>query len=178
MMPREDPDEPLLLSAPAPASEKPVERIGKYEILRELGRGSMGKVYEARHPIMRNNVAIKVIHSDPSEDPQDIEFKRKRLFDEARRAGILTHPNVVTVKDVDSDGEIAFIVMEYVQGPTLEEQLHDGKPLDLDVALNILRQMAEALDYAHSKSIIHRDIKPANVIIMEGNRVKVADFGI
>jgi serine/threonine protein kinase len=163
---------------PRVISDAAPERIGKYEILRELGRGSMGKVYEARHPIMRTNVAVKVIHADPAENPEDVQFKKKKLFDEARRAGILTHPNVVTIKDVDSDGETAFIVMEFVQGPTLEDWLNDDKPLKLELSLNILGQMADALDYAHSKNIIHRDVKPANVMIMDGNRVKVADFGI
>jgi serine/threonine protein kinase len=138
----------------------------------------MGKVYEARHPIMKNNVAIKVIHTDSTENPDDVQFKTKKLFDEARRAGILTHPNVVTIKDVDSDGETAFIVMEFVQGPTLEDWLNGDKPLELQLSLGILRQIADALDYAHSKNIIHRDVKPANVMIMDGNRVKVADFGI
>jgi serine/threonine-protein kinase len=165
-------------AVPKIASDAAPVRIGKYEILRELGRGSMGKVYEARHPIMKNNVAIKVIHTDSTENPDDVQFKTKKLFDEARRAGILTHPNIVTIKDVDSDGETAFIVMEFVQGPTLEDWLNGDKPLELQLSLGILRQIADALDYAHSKNIIHRDVKPANVMIMDGNRVKVADVGI
>lgn len=155
-----------------------MQRIGKYEVIRELGKGAMGKVYEARHPIMGTIVAIKVIHTPEFMDVGELEAKRKRLFDEARRAGALSHPNIVTIHDVDLVDDIAFIVMEMIRGNTLEDRLEPGKPMPTATAIDFLKQMASALDCAHARGIVHRDVKPANIMIAEGNRVKVADFGI
>ena len=155
-----------------------MERIGKYEIVRELGRGAMGKVLLARHPIMDKTVAIKVVHAPDAHTPDEVEHLRKRLFDEARRAGALSHPNIVTIYDVDVTGEMAFIVMEFIEGDTLEDRLAAGAPMNFDAAVSIIGQIAGALDAAHARAIIHRDIKPANIMLTDGNRVKVADFGI
>jgi serine/threonine-protein kinase len=168
----------------APDPERPgagrTWRIGKYEILRELGRGAMGQVYEARHPVMGKTVAIKVFRAGSDLSAEEIEHNRQRLIDEGRRAGALSHPHIVTIHDVDVDvhGDLAYVVMEFVAGPSLEEWLKERGTVDPAVAVGLLQQVAGALDYAHSKGIIHRDIKPANILIAEGNQAKVADFGI
>jgi serine/threonine-protein kinase len=103
---------------------------------------------------------------------------RERLFREARSAGILSHPGIVTIYDVDQQGELAYIAMEYVDGPTLEQTLSDSGPLPSDRMFSILGQTAVALDYAHSKGIVHRDIKPANIMIAADGTAKITDFGI
>jgi hypothetical protein len=155
-----------------------VQRIGKYEVIREIGRGSMGRVFLARHPIMDKTVAIKVVHAPDLSGVADIEHLRRRLFDEARRAGALSHPNIISIYDVDVIGELAFIVMEYIEGQTLEDGLVPGAPMKLADTVSIVGQIADALDVAHARGIIHRDIKPANIMLGAGNSVKVADFGI
>ena len=155
-----------------------MERIGKYEIIREIGRGAMGRVLLARHPIMDKTVAIKVVHAPELNDPAHVDQLRRRLFDEARRAGSLSHPNIITIYDVDSVGELAYIVMEFIDGDTLEDRLAPGVPVPFDLSVSIIGQIASALDTAHARGIIHRDIKPANIMLSEGSRVKVADFGI
>jgi serine/threonine protein kinase len=166
----------------APTSPEPetqaIWRIGKYEIVRELGHGAMGQVYAARHPVMNKMVAIKVFRAGEELSAQEIQQNRRRLIDEGRRAGVLSHPHIVTVHDVDVQGDLAYMVMEFVDGPSLDAWLRKDDIVEAAAALDILRQVASALDYAHSKDIVHRDIKPANILIAEGNDAKVADFGI
>ncbi|HET8550711.1 MAG TPA: serine/threonine-protein kinase [Bryobacteraceae bacterium] len=155
-----------------------MERIGKYEVIRELGRGSMGRVFLARHPIMDKTVAIKVVHAPELSGAPEIDHLRRRLFAEARGAGLLSHANIIAIHDVDVVGELAFIVMEYIEGDTLEDRLASGAPMSVNETASIVGQIACALDAAHARAIIHRDIKPANIMLSHGNRVKVADFGI
>jgi serine/threonine protein kinase len=155
-----------------------MDRIGRYKIIRELGRGAMGVVYHAIDPNIGRPVAIKTIHFGDNRKPEESERMRERLFREARSAGMLSHPGIVTVYDVEQQGDLAYIAMEYVDGPTLDQLLSQPQPLDAGRMFSILGQTAVALDYAHSKGIVHRDIKPANIMLSEDGTSKIADFGI
>ncbi len=157
---------------------RPLERIGRYMLTAELGRGAMGVVYEAIDPLIGRNVAVKTIHLQLLPGSKEAEFMRDRLFREARAAGRLFHPGIVLILDVGQEGDIAFIAMERVDGPTLEKTLATRKRLKIAESLDILRQAAAALDYAHQNSVVHRDIKPANIMLQKGTTVKIADFGI
>jgi serine/threonine protein kinase len=154
-----------------------MERIGRYKIVRELGRGAMGVVYLATDPTIGRPVAIKTIRLGEVGNPEERARLRERLFREARSAGVLSHPGIVTIYDMEAQDDIAYIAMEYVNGPTLD-QLISGQPLPSDRIFSILGQTAVALDYAHQKGIVHRDIKPANIMITEDGSSKITDFGI
>src|SRR5664280_2621524 len=155
-----------------------MDRIGRYKIVRELGRGAMGVVYHAIDPNIGRPVAIKTIHFGDHRKPEEIDRMRERLFREARSAGMLSHPGIVTIYDVEQQGELAYIAMEYVDGPTLDQVLSEAQPLGAERMFSILGQTAVALDYAHQKGIVHRDIKPANIMIAADGTAKIADFGI
>jgi serine/threonine-protein kinase len=155
-----------------------MDRIGRYKIVRELGRGAMGVVYHAIDPNIGRPVAIKTIHFGGNRKPEEIERQRERLFREARSAGMLSHPGIVTIYDVEQQGDLAYIAMEYVDGPTLDQMLSASEPLGAERMFSILGQTAVALDYAHSKGIVHRDIKPANIMLSADGTAKIADFGI
>ena len=169
-----------LATAPAflSAKPRPMERIGRYVLQGELGRGAMGVVYDATDPLIGRGVAVKIIHLQLRSDSKEAEFMRDRLFREARAAGRLFHPGIVVILDVGQEGDIAFIAMERVDGTTLERTMASQKRLKLADSLDILRQTAAALDYAHQNGVVHRDIKPANIMLHKGTTVKVADFGI
>ena len=109
-----------------------MDRIGRYKIVRELGRGAMGVVYHAIDPNIGRPVAIKTIHFGGNRKPEEIERMRERLFREARSAGMLSHPGIVTIYDVEQQGDLAYIAMEYVDGPTLDQVLSEPEPLDAD----------------------------------------------
>jgi serine/threonine-protein kinase len=155
-----------------------MDRIGRYKIVRELGRGAMGVVYHAIDPNIGRPVAIKTIYFGGTRKPEEIERQRERLFREARSAGMLSHPGIVTIYDVEQQGDLAYIAMEYVDGPTLDQVLSEPVPLNAERMFGILAQTAVALDYAHSKGIVHRDIKPANIMLSADGTAKIADFGI
>ena len=154
-----------------------MDRIGRYKIVRELGRGAMGVVYLATDPTIGRPVAIKTIRLGEVANAEERTRLRERLFREARSAGVLSHPGIVTIYDMQAQDDIAYIAMEYVNGPTLD-QLISGQPLPPDRLFAILGQTAVALDYAHLKGIVHRDIKPANIMITEDGSAKITDFGI
>jgi serine/threonine protein kinase len=155
-------------------------RLGRYEIVEEIGKGAMGVVYLARDPLIGRLVALKTFRLGYSVKDQEMEQFRVRFMREAQSAGILTHPNIVTIHDVVEASEegLAFIAMEYVRGTNLKQILQSGQPLSLDFVVEIVSQVGEALDYAHSNRVIHRDVKPANILITEDRRVKITDFGI
>ena len=152
--------------------------FGRYEVLGILGRGSMGVVYKARDPLIGRLVAIKSIPESLGLETGKKEDYIKRLFQEARAAGALQHPNIVTIYDVGESEQGPFIAMEYLDGITLKEILSRGKKLNLSQVVELTRQVGEGLDYAHSRGIVHRDIKPANLMIVEGRVVKIMDLGI
>ena len=152
-------------------------RIGRFDILDKLGEGAMGTVYRALDPLIERTVAIKTI-------PLNLPEEEKRLFEdrflrEAKSAGRLSHPNIVTIYDVGETDDFAYIAMEYLDGPSLREILREHGPLPLELALETALQMADALAFAHDHGVVHRDIKPPNVIVL-GKRgtVKLTDFGI
>jgi len=155
-----------------------VDRIGRYKIVRELGRGAMGVVYHAIDPNIGRPVAIKTINLGAVPKAEEQERMRERLFREARSAGILSHPGIVTIYDVEQEDSLAYIAMEYVNGPTLDYLLSQPEPLPPERMFSIFGQTAVALDYAHGKGIVHRDIKPANIMIAGDGTAKITDFGI
>ena len=155
-----------------------VEQIGRYKILDELGRGATGVVYRAQDPAIGRIIAIKTIRLSDITDEAERERLRERLFREAQSAGILSHPNIVTIYDIAEANGLAYIFMEFVDGPPLEKILNSPEPLLPAGVISILHQTATALDYAHKKGIVHRDIKPANILIHEGTLAKITDFGV
>jgi serine/threonine-protein kinase len=160
-----------------------VEQIGRYRILEELGRGAMGVVYKALDPKIGRTIAIKSIRLSDLTDTSERQRVRDRLLREAQSAGVLSHPNIVTIYDILEQQELAYIFMEYVSGPSLEKMMREGTLPSQEHLVQLLRQTAAALDYAHQKGIVHRDIKPANLLVAdagsgEGPIAKVTDFGV
>ena len=151
-----------------------MEKIGKYKIVDELGKGGMGVVYKAYDPVMDREVAVKVILEIAMEVPEI----KARFYREARTAGKLTHENITIVHDVGEDQGKPFIVMEYLPGNDLRELLETNYPLTLLQKLEIALNVTQGLAFSHSRDIIHRDIKPANIRITDDGKVKIMDFGI
>jgi serine/threonine protein kinase len=154
--------------------------MGRYEMLAEIGRGTMGVVYKARDPKIDRVVAVKTILLSDLAPTEGREY-RERFYQEARAAGRLSHPGIVTIYDVGTNPENhnPYLVMEYVAGSSLDKLLLGNKDgLPLGPALQLVQEIAEALDCAHSQGVIHRDIKPENILITTEGRAKVADFGI
>ena len=150
--------------------------LGRYRILDFLGAGAMGEVYLAEDPQIERRLAIKTVRL--AGRPEEVEERKRRLLREARAAGRLLHPNVVTLFDAGEDQGVLFLAFEYVEGIDLSARLARGPALSLREVLRVIRQTAEALDYAHRMGIVHRDIKPSNILLDLAGRVKVADFGI
>ena len=158
-----------------------VGRLGRYEVLNELGKGAMGVVYLAKDPVIGRLVAIKTIkNSQSGEDDSESREFRERFVREAQTAGILSHPNIVTIHDIgeDTESHASFIAMEYIEGRNLKSLLTEKQKFSWDEIADLVAQIAEALDYAHRKGIIHRDVKPANIILTTDSKVKITDFGI
>lgn len=155
-----------------------MQNIGRYRIEGELGRGAMGIVHRAVDTVIGRTVAIKTIRLDTFTDPAERERLKARLLREAKSAGLLSHPNIVTVFDVGEERGIAYIAMEFVQGRTLDQYLRDERRVTREQFLAILTQVAAALDYAHGQGVVHRDIKPGNLMLSDAGPVKIADFGV
>ncbi len=154
-----------------------MKQIGRYEIIEELGQGAMGAVYKARDPMMDRVVAVKTILASALTGPLASDY-RERFFREARAAGRLAHPGIVTVYDVAEQEGTPFLVMEFIDGRTLEKMLETGERFDAERVMDYGQQLAEALDYAHKGGVIHRDIKPANIMVTSDGRPKITDFGV
>jgi serine/threonine protein kinase len=150
-------------------------KIGRYDVASEIGRGAMGVVYRAVDPMLERTVAIKTINM--ALDPGEMEHYEKRFTIEARAAGGLNHPNIVTIHDIGRSGDLAYMAMEFLEGRELKD-LITGRELTADRALDIAAQVADGLAYAHQHEVVHRDIKPANIMILNDGRVKITDFGI
>jgi serine/threonine-protein kinase len=155
-----------------------VQQVGRYQIVEELGRGAMGIVYQALDPAIGRTIAIKSIRLEDLTDTAERERLRERLVREAQSAGILSHPGIVTIYDIAEEEGMAYIFMEFVNGPPLEKMLLREQTPDKETLISIFRQTAAALDYAHKKGIVHRDIKPANIMIHEDGTAKITDFGV
>ena len=158
-----------------------IGKLGRYEVLNELGKGAMGVVYLAKDPVIGRLVAIKTIKTSQTgdDDSESREF-RERFVREAQTAGILSHPNIVTIHDIgeDTESRASFIAMEYIEGRNMKSLLTEKNKFTWDEIADLVAQIGEALDYAHRKGIIHRDIKPANIILTTDGKVKITDFGI
>jgi len=151
--------------------------LGRYEILEELGRGEMGVVYKAHDPLIDRYVAIKTIDLQRLNEKEKEEYKA-RFYQEAKAAGRLNHPNIITIHDLGRKGDIAYIAMELMEGPELQDIGTKKQPLSIGEKLDIAFQVAAGLAYAHEHGVVHRDIKPSNIMILRGRHVKIADFGI
>lgn len=152
----------------------PGARLGSYEILSAIGAGGMGEVWKARDPQLDREVALKILPAWAAADP----LARERFIREAKSASALNHPNIVTIYEINSDGDTLFIAMELVRGTSLAAMLRDRQPLRPDVVLKYARQLAAGLARAHRAGIVHRDIKPSNIMVTDDGLVKVLDFGL
>ncbi len=152
-------------------------KIGKYEVQGILGRGGMGVVYKAFDPAIHRQVAIKTI-TKSTLDPSEIQYAVARFRHEAQAVGRLTHPRIAAIFDYGEDEDLAYIVMELVNGKSLYEHLQNKAKFDLAEIGEIIRQLLDGLGYAHAQGVVHRDIKPSNILINDDGRIKISDFGI
>ncbi len=157
--------------------EKPM--LGRYTIERELGKGSMGSVYLGNDPKISRTVAIKTMALTQEFEEDKLTEVRDRFFCEARTAGRLTHPNIVTIYDVGEEQDLAYIAMEFLQGNDLTSYIKSNTLLPVTQVLSIIQRAADGIDYAHKNNVVHRDIKPANIMWdQDTDTLKITDFGI
>ncbi|MCC6265628.1 MAG: TonB family protein [Bryobacterales bacterium] len=155
-----------------------LERIGNYEILGELGRGGMGVVYRGVDSFIKRPVAIKTIYLSEIQEDHERQFLKERLYREAQSAGILSHPNIVTIYQIGEQDDITYIAMEFVDGKNLAQLLRSPDKPSVERLLSIFEQTAAGLDHAHAQGVVHRDIKPANIIVRGDGVAKITDFGV
>ncbi len=161
----------------APPERRP-RRIGRYEVLAELGQGAMGVVYKARDPQLDRVVAIKTLRRDLGLPPEQYAELKQRFYQEATAAGRLNHPNLVAVHDVVELDDVPYMVMQYVEGRTLADLIAAEGALAPDRAVRLALQVCRALHYAHAAGVVHRDIKPGNILVDATGQAKLSDFGI
>ena len=166
------------LSILADTSAETLPRVGRFDILEELGKGSMGQVYKALDPKINRLLAIKTIRFSDEFEEDLIQEIKERFFREAEIAGRLSHPSIVTIYDVGEDRDLTYMAMEFLEGENLEKYIFKENLLPFTKILDIIAEVAEALAFAHRANVIHRDIKPANIMILKNGGVKVTDFGI
>ena len=157
---------------------KKLLNISKYEIKQVLGKGSMGVVYEAYDPFVQRTVAIKVAHQHDQDDAKLAQQLREGFFAEVYSAGRMHHPSVISVYDAGQQADINYIVMEFVDGVTLQEYVTGKRVLATSQVIDVIYQCAKGLDYVHRQGIIHRDIKPGNIMLSNDGEVKIMDFSI
>jgi eukaryotic-like serine/threonine-protein kinase len=177
-MPLESEDLPELSIPGAPGTLTLSGLGGRYEPLARLGSGAFGEVFRARDTLLGREVAVKRIRLEAFAEPAQLEEVKQRFVREAQVAARLHHPNIVTVHDIVTTGSTSLIVMELVEGETLQSRLRARGRLDLAETIRLLEQVASALDRAHAGQVVHRDVKPANIMIEPSGQVKVMDFGI
>lgn len=155
----------------------PMAKAGRYQVISELGRGSMGVVYQGFDPVIGRTVAVKTMLTEGL-TPAEFEDFKARFQREAQAAGVLTHPNIVTVYDFGEDEGVLFLAMEFLEGKSLQDLVEAQTVLPVETIVPMYEQVCSALDHAHAHKVIHRDIKPANIMILDSGLVKVTDFGI
>ncbi len=168
------------MSLPSAHPDSATRRVGRYEVRRELGRGTMGVVYEAWDPQLSRRIALKTLHLGfPASEETQEEFQQRFLV-EARAAARLQHPGIVVVHDVgrDDDQGLPFMALEYLEGRTLGELIRERGALPWAEAVPLVRRVAEALAHAHEHGVVHRDVKPANIMVLPDGTPKIMDFGI
>lgn len=157
---------------------KKLPKLGRYEILEQIGRGAMGIVYKGKDPALNRLTAIKTIRFSDEFNEDNIDVIKTQFYREAEVVAKLSHPNIVTIYDVGEDLDLSFLAMEYLQGESLEKYTTKGNLFPVMKCLEIVGQVCDALEYAHAHDIIHRDIKPANIMLLGDGTIKVTDFGI
>jgi CHASE2 domain-containing sensor protein/tRNA A-37 threonylcarbamoyl transferase component Bud32 len=152
--------------------------LGRYEILKQLGKGAMGIVYLGQDPRINRTTAIKTFRFSDDVSQEEIDKMKETFFREAESAGTLSHPNIVTIYDAGDEQDLAYIAMEFLEGEDLEKYTKKEHLLTMRKIIDYTADLAEALDYAHQKGVVHRDIKPANIMLLKTGVVKITDFGI
>lgn len=155
-----------------------MKNIGKYKITSILGKGAMGIVYRALDPDINREVAVKTIRFDLVSEEGDREEMMERFIREAQSAGKLTHPNIITIYDVGREEEMTYIVMQLIEGRSLQKVISSGEKISTQELIQLMDQLCKALDYAHDNGIIHRDIKPANILLDKEGKPFIVDFGV
>ncbi|UCE21371.1 MAG: protein kinase, partial [Candidatus Aminicenantes bacterium] len=155
-----------------------MKKIGKYEIQSILGKGAMGIVYKALDPDIDRQVAIKTIRFDLASEETDNEEIMQRFIREAQAAGKLTHPNIITIFDVGREEDLTYIVMQYIEGPSLQRLIAQGEKFTVPEVTKLMEQVCSGLDFAHQHGIVHRDIKPGNILLDKNRRPYICDFGV
>ena len=154
------------------------ETLGRYKIIKEIGRGAMGVVYQGYDPKIDRIVALKTIRKDRLAESRDVEDLVTRFQKEVRATGKLVHPNIIVIYDTGEDEETTYIAMEYIEGDTLENLIQRGIRLPVEKIIDIIEKICDGLEYTHRQGIVHRDLKPSNIMLVKGERVKITDFGI
>ena len=154
-----------------------LDQLGRFKITGTLGKGAMGTVYRAHDPLIDRTVAIKTIGC-AGLSPAEAKAFEARFYSEAKSAGRLNHPNIVTIHDAGRTDDLAYIAMEYLNGRTLQEILDAGVTLPVERCAEIAARIADGLAFAHANGVVHRDIKPANIMVFDNGTVKIADFGV
>ncbi len=152
--------------------------LGRYEVIKQLGKGAMGIVYLGKDPRINRTTAIKTFQFGDEFEPEEAEKLKKQFFREAESAGTLAHPNIVTIYDAGDEQDLAFIAMELLEGDDLEKNTKKDNLLPMRKVIGYIADVADGLDYAHQQGIVHRDIKPANIMLLNSGVVKITDFGI
>jgi len=178
VQPDESSDELEAGTAILNANKNPPSTLGRYRVLKELGRGAMGVVYLGKDPTIQRFVAIKTMRLDKIDADDKLQEIKTRFFREAESTGRLSHPNIVTIYDAGEEDHLVYIAMELLQGSTLKEWSHTHTLMPVSKLIPILAAVADAMDYAHRQGVVHRDIKPANIMLTADHVVKVMDFGI
>ncbi len=155
-----------------------MEKIGKYEIIEEIGRGAMGVVYKALDPDINREVAIKTIRFDMLSDGSEKEEMMRRFVREAQAVGKLEHSNIITIYNVGREGDSTYIVMQYIEGKSLQEIISSRKKYSSAEIVKLINCLCSALGYAHKRGVVHRDIKPANILIDNDGNPFLVDFGV
>ena len=154
------------------------QKLGRYTVIRELGRGSTSVVYLGKDPTIQRFVALKTIRFDEVDEPSELVDLKRRFFKEVKSAGLLSHPNIVTVFDAGDEQDLGYIAMEVLAGITLKDWCRKENLQPIKQVLELVTTVAEALDHAHSQGVVHRDIKPANIMFTKDGIAKITDFGI